>query len=82
MAGNESRPERWQIAFHNVQVSATNSASYYAQQDMADFQLRTWNILNMKIWYDSCRSGTSRSCTTTKDGRFHFLILAYFLNEH
>jgi len=80
MAGNESRPERWQIAFHNVQVSATDSASYYAQQDMADFQSRTGNILNMKTWSVSCRSGTSRSCT--KDGRFHFLILAYFLNEH
>ena len=80
MAENESRPEPRQIAFHNVQVSTTDSASYYAQQDVADFQLRTWNILNMKIWSGSGRSGTSMSCT--KDGRFHFLILAYFLNEY
>jgi hypothetical protein len=48
MTGNESRPQRRQISFNDVQVSATDSAGNHPKQNMSGCELWTGDILNIK----------------------------------
>ncbi|HWB31853.1 MAG TPA: hypothetical protein VG714_01640 [Acidobacteriaceae bacterium] len=48
MTGDESRLDRRQISFDDVQVSATNSAGNDPKQNLPGFRLWTRNILDLK----------------------------------
>src|SRR5580658_1685227 len=44
MAGNQLRPERGQVALHDVQIGATHATREHAQKQMSGDKLRAWDI--------------------------------------
>jgi len=64
MAGNQARPKRRKISFHDMKVRATDSAGNNPQQQMSCFECWMRNIFDMK-------KRLGRGVSRGKNGRFH-----------
>jgi hypothetical protein len=66
MAGNQARPKRRKISFHDMKVRATDSAGNNPQQNMSRLELWTGNIFGMK-------KRLGRSMTCREESSFHYV---------
>jgi hypothetical protein len=66
MARNQARSKRRKISFHDVKVSATDSAGDHPQQNMSRLELWTGNIFGMK-------KRLGRSMTCREESSFHYV---------